>query len=158
MPTLKELQDRVDADVAEIKSREAAFAACRLDISGTIQPPNYGAAHYADPYWLDNGIYYDAQYCTGNDNKKAACIIGINKFNPKLYSCKDIKNKLDSAKAKLVIDQTALNNFIATDPASQATVIMANADAQIKKYWTYALIAVAVVGALVFIWWKWIRK
>ena len=49
-------------------------------------------------------------------------------------------------------------DILRKDPAAQVDIINADAAAKIKKYWTYALIAVVVIAGIVFIWYKWIRK
>lgn len=77
---------------------------------------------------------------------------------PFLISFKALYNDFMAKYGTYINDLEALKQspeYAGSVLAQQAT---AEATAQIKKAWTYALIGLGVVGVLVFIWWKWIRK
>lgn len=118
MPTLKELQDKVDQDVKNIKTAQTNQIACKQSLAGT-NISNYGATQY-DESWLaaNSTNLYDAQYCTGTNNQKAACQGNIAVVNSKIQGCRSLSIAIDNAKKQLVIDQKALDDFVKTDPAS----------------------------------------
>lgn len=123
MATLKELQDAVQSTKDQIIALETTLKNCKFNLTQDPKPLFFGAAHF-DETWISGGNLYDPQWCTGNSNQKQTCSAMIASFNNKIVNCRNVYDSINVAKAQLVIQQTALENFIKTDPHQKTLTLV----------------------------------
>lgn len=84
--------------------------------------------------------------------------------HPAKENCMQGRDKVNYYNGRISAETTNINlwklqiDALLKDPSVQIDIINAQASAATRRYWIYGIVVVVVIAAIVFIWYKWIRK